>query len=92
MTYIYFDESGDLGFDFSKSGTSNWFLIAFLITKNNTSRQWSGFVVVKGRCNHLVGSNRSLVVVVANASKCKASGDNAHTWYDKISSRFDIMF
>ena len=34
MTYIYFDESGDLGFDFSKSGTSNWFLIAFLITKN----------------------------------------------------------
>jgi hypothetical protein len=34
MTYIYFDESGDLGFDFSKQGTSGTFLITFLITNN----------------------------------------------------------
>ena len=31
MAYIYFDESGDLGFDFSKQGTSNHFSIAFMI-------------------------------------------------------------
>jgi len=34
MTYVYFDESGDLGFDFSKQGTSNIFSIAFLIVNN----------------------------------------------------------
>jgi len=34
MTYIYFDESGDLGFDFSKQGTSDLFSIAFLIVNN----------------------------------------------------------
>ena len=34
MTNIFIDESGDLGFDFSKQGTSSWFSITFLITKN----------------------------------------------------------
>jgi len=34
MTHIYFDESGDLGFDFSKQGTSDWFSIAFLLVEN----------------------------------------------------------
>ena len=34
MTYVYFDESGDLGFDFSKKGTSEIFSIAFLIIEN----------------------------------------------------------
>lgn len=34
MTYIHFDESGDLGFDFSKTGTSSHFVIAFLISEN----------------------------------------------------------
>ena len=34
MTYIYFDESGDLGFDFSKDGTSRLFSITFLIVNN----------------------------------------------------------
>ena len=29
--YIYFDESGDLGFDFSNKGTSRWFIATFLI-------------------------------------------------------------
>jgi hypothetical protein len=37
MTAIYFDESGDLGFDFSKKGTSNQFLVTFLIIKNKRS-------------------------------------------------------
>jgi len=31
MKYIYLDESGDMGFDFSKSGTSNHLLITFLM-------------------------------------------------------------
>ncbi len=34
MTYIYFDESGDLGFDFAKKGTSGQFSVAFLILTN----------------------------------------------------------
>jgi len=32
--YIYFDESGDLGFDFSKRGTSRWFIVTFLVCAN----------------------------------------------------------
>ncbi|MEM2112465.1 MAG: DUF3800 domain-containing protein [Candidatus Bathyarchaeia archaeon] len=32
--YIFIDESGDLGFDFSKKGTTSYFLITFLFTKN----------------------------------------------------------
>ena len=34
MTYIYADESGCLGFDFSKSGTKNHLLITFLMLKD----------------------------------------------------------
>src|SRR3989344_1252636 len=30
MTYIFLDESGDLGFDFKKKGTSGFFVIWFL--------------------------------------------------------------
>jgi len=33
MAYIFLDESGDLGFDFSKKKTSKYFLITFLFTK-----------------------------------------------------------
>ena len=34
MAYIYMDESGDLGFDITKSRTSKFFVITFLITKD----------------------------------------------------------
>ena len=34
MTYIYFDESGDLGFDFSKKRTSKHILVVFLIVND----------------------------------------------------------
>ena len=34
MSYIFMDESGDLGFDFNKRGTSSFFLITFLFSKN----------------------------------------------------------
>ena len=32
MSFIFMDESGDLGFDFSKQGTSSYFLVTFLFT------------------------------------------------------------
>lgn len=34
MAHILLDESGDLGFDFSKKGTTNYFLITFLFCEN----------------------------------------------------------
>jgi len=34
MAYIYMDESGDLGFDITKSRTSKFFVITFLVTKD----------------------------------------------------------
>ncbi len=34
MAYIFLDESGDLGFDFSKKRTTKFFVITFLFTKN----------------------------------------------------------
>jgi hypothetical protein len=34
MKYIYFDESGDLGFDFTKHKTSDYFLATFLMSEN----------------------------------------------------------
>lgn len=34
MAFIFMDESGDLGFDFSRVGTSNYFVIAFLCCEN----------------------------------------------------------
>jgi hypothetical protein len=32
MSFIFLDESGDLGFDFSKKGTTKYFIITFLYT------------------------------------------------------------
>jgi hypothetical protein len=34
MTYIFLDESGDLGFDFSKPRTTKHFLLTFLVCEN----------------------------------------------------------
>jgi len=34
MSYIFMDESGDLGFDFDKSKTSRYFIITFLFARN----------------------------------------------------------
>lgn len=34
MAYIFLDESGDLGFDFTKSKTSSYFVVAALFTQN----------------------------------------------------------
>lgn len=35
--YIFMDESGDLGFDFSKKGTSKFFIVTFLFTTDRRS-------------------------------------------------------
>jgi hypothetical protein len=37
MAYIFLDESGDLGFDFSKKGTTKYFVITFLFAHNKRS-------------------------------------------------------
>lgn len=34
MAFIFIDESGNLGFEFNKKGTSSYFLITFLFTTN----------------------------------------------------------
>lgn len=34
MQYIYIDESGDLGFDFTKKGTSRYFVVAAIIVED----------------------------------------------------------
>lgn len=34
MSFIFMDESGDLGFNFNKRGTTKYFLITFLLTQN----------------------------------------------------------
>jgi hypothetical protein len=34
MSYIFLDESGDLGFDFSKTKTTNYLVITFLFADN----------------------------------------------------------
>ena len=34
MLYIYIDESGDLGFDFRKNGTSRYFVVAAIVTES----------------------------------------------------------
>ena len=34
MAYIFLDESGDLGFDFRKKGTSDFFVVTLLFTEN----------------------------------------------------------
>ncbi len=37
MAYIFLDESGDLGFDFDKKGTSQSFVVALMFTDNRRS-------------------------------------------------------
>ena len=34
MIYIFLDESGDLGFNFNNKGTTDFFIVTFLITEN----------------------------------------------------------
>lgn len=39
MIYIFLDESGDLGFDFSKKNITNKFVITLLICSSNEARK-----------------------------------------------------
>lgn len=47
MSYIFVDESGDLGFDFKKKGTSKYFLISFLFVPSTTKRRRTTKIVSK---------------------------------------------
>lgn len=47
MSYIFLDESGDLGFDFSKRKTSKYFVISFLFVKNEQDKKSIGKIIKK---------------------------------------------
>jgi len=70
MVYIYFDESGDLGFDFSKGGTSKNFSVAFLIV--NEKRPISSLV-------------KKVFASLPQTLKRKSSGV-LHAYYEKSST------
>ena len=70
MAYLYFDESGDLGFDFSKNGTSGIFSIAMLI------------VADKRPITSLV---KKIFASLPKATKRKNSG-TLHASYEKAST------
>jgi hypothetical protein len=53
MAYIYMDESGDLGFDMTKSRTSRFFVITFLITKDEKTPN----IIIKKFFQWLKGRN-----------------------------------
>lgn len=48
MSYIFLDESGDLGFDFNKKKTSRYFVVTFLFTDDKTSLEKMVKKVFKG--------------------------------------------
>lgn len=58
MSYIFVDESGDLGFDFKKSKTSHYFVVAFLFVKDKrildktVKKIFKGFSAVESRNHH----------------------------------------
>ncbi len=37
MSYIFMDESGELGFDFKKEKTSKFFVVTFIFTKDKNT-------------------------------------------------------
>lgn len=47
MAYIFLDESGNLGFDFTKKKTSKYFVITFLFIKNEEDKKSTGKIVKK---------------------------------------------
>lgn len=47
MAYIFMDESGDLGFDFSKKKTSKFFMISFLFVDGEKEKKSIGKIVKK---------------------------------------------
>src|SRR5262245_17662465 len=52
---IYLDESGDLGFDWSKTKTSSYFVISLLVCKNGQTAEAIKYAVkrtLKNKLNH----------------------------------------
>ncbi len=58
MAFIFLDESGDLGFDFTKNKTSKFFVISFLFVKNKDSVErvvkkiFKSFTVLERKFHH----------------------------------------
>ncbi len=59
--FIYLDESGDLGFDFQKKGTSKYFVITLLVCKNQETQDSFKKAVsrtLKNKLNHKKNNKR----------------------------------
>jgi dipeptidyl aminopeptidase/acylaminoacyl peptidase len=58
MSFIYFDESGDLGFDFTKPKTSKYFVVTFLFTNDKKpiekiiKKIFAGFTPTQVKAHH----------------------------------------
>ena len=61
MSYIFLDESGDLGFDFRKKKTSRFFVITFIFTRDKTALQKIVSEVLK-RFNNTQRRSRSGII------------------------------
>lgn len=59
--YIYLDESGDLGFDFSKSGTSRKFIITLLVCDDISTQRSIKKAVKRTLKNKLRGSKKDKI-------------------------------
>jgi hypothetical protein len=46
IIYIFMDESGDLGFDFTKKATTKYFVMTFVYERNN----WEYYTIIKNNC------------------------------------------
>lgn len=77
MSYIFVDESGDLGFNFKKKGTSRYFLISFLFVPSTTTKRRIGKIV----------SNTFLTL---KKSKKRKSGI-LHAYKESAKTRFRLL-
>jgi hypothetical protein len=75
MKTIHFDESGDLGFDFTKQGTSGHFIATFLISTNHKS----------------VISAVKKVFRTMSGTEIKHSHGVLHAYYEKKETRIKLL-
>lgn len=69
MGYIFLDESGDLGFDFSKDKTSKFFIITFIFVKHKRILE----KIVKQIFRKLTGKERKYTKGILHCYKTKPS-------------------
>jgi hypothetical protein len=75
VIYILFDESGDLGFDLSKKGTSKYFFVSFLITNNKQA----------------IEKSVSNTIKTLSKSQIKRRGGVLHAYYEDVLTRKTLL-